>query len=192
MPKKHLYKKALTLEYVNVTYNVLEAIASIFFGLASGSIALIGFGMDSIVESLSGMILIWRLKQSGEKEARAEKKAVRLVGYSFFILGAYVLYESVSKLVTHEMPEPSIAGIVIAVLSIILMPTIARMKRRIGEQINSRALIYDSRQTWVCSFLSVALLIGLGLNLLFGFWWADPITGLIIVGFLFKEGWETL
>jgi len=190
-----LYKKGLRLEYFTVGYNLLEAIVSILFGIIANSIALVGFGLDSIVESLSGLVLIWRLKQHGriseETEERIEKRATRFVAITFFLLGAYILYESIEKLVASEAPEPSLPGIVIAVASLIVMPLLSWQKYKTGNQINSRALIADSRETLACAFLSVALLLGLGLNYLAGFWQADPIAGLIIVAFLFKEGWES-
>ena len=189
-----LYRKGLRLEYFTVGYNVLEAIASIVFGGIANSIALIGFGLDSIVESLSGLVLIWRLRQHGrisqEAEERLEKRATRFVAITFFVLGLYVLFESIKKLVIVEIPEPSLPGIIIAMASLIVMPLLTWQKYKTGKQINSRALIADSRETLACAFLSVALLLGLGTNYLSGFWQADPIVGLIIVAFLFREGWE--
>ena len=192
--KSRLVKRGLYLEYINVTYNVLEAVAAIIFGGLSNSIALIGFGLDSIVESLSGLVLIWRLRQHGkispELEEKIERRATRFVAITFFILGAYIVYESIDKLVSSEIPEPSLPGIIIAIVSLIAMPFMAWMKYKTGKQINSRALVADSKETIACAFLSVALLLGLGLNYLFGFWQADPIVGILIVVFLFKEGWE--
>ena len=189
-----LYKKGLFLEYITVVYNVLEAIVSIVFGSIAGSVALIGFGLDSVVESLSGLILIWRLRQHGKikaaDEERIEKRARKLVAATFFILGSYILYESVEKLAVREIPEPSLPGIIIAILSIAIMPVLTWQKYKTGKKINSRALMADARETLACAFLSVALLLGLGANYLFGFWQADPIVGLIIVAFLFREGWE--
>jgi cation diffusion facilitator family transporter len=194
MNTDRLYKKGLYLEYFSITYNVVEAAVSIIFGSFANSIALIGFGLDSIVEMLSGLILIWRLRQHGkisaETEERIEKKATRFVALTFFILGAYILFESVKKMVTVEIPEPSLPGIIIALASIIIMPLLMWQKYKIGKQINSRALVADSKETRACGFLSVALLLGLGANYQFGFWQADPIAGLIIVVFLFREGWE--
>ena len=193
---QRLYRKGLFLEYFTVIYNILEAAVSIVFGSIAGSIALVGFGLDSVVESLSGLILIWRLKRHGkvsaEAEERIEERARKLVGATFFILGAYILYESIEKLATAEIPQPSLPGIIIAVLSIIIMPVLTWHKYKTGKQINSQALVADSRETLACAFLSVALLLGLGLNYLFGFWQADPIAGLIIVVFLFREGREVL
>ncbi|MFC2067127.1 cation diffusion facilitator family transporter [Chloroflexota bacterium] len=190
-----LYRKGLHLEYFTVGYNILEAVASIVFGRIAGSIALIGFGMDSIVESISGVVLIWRLRQHGRvsraAEERIERRATRFVAITFFILGSYVLFESIRKLVFAEIPEPSLTGIVIAMVSLIAMPLLTWQKYKTGREINSRALVADSKETLACAFLSVALLIGLGANYLFGFWQADPIVGLIIVAFLFREGWES-
>jgi cation diffusion facilitator family transporter len=192
--KTRLVKKGLYLEYITVTYNVLEAVAAIVFGGLSNSIALIGFGLDSIVESLSGLILIWRLRQHGklspELEEKIERRATRFVAITFFILGAYIAYESIDKLISSEIPEPSLPGMIIAIVSLIAMPFMAWMKYKTGKQINSRALVADSKETITCAFLSVALLLGLGLNYLVGFWQADPIVGIMIVVFLFREGWE--
>jgi divalent metal cation (Fe/Co/Zn/Cd) transporter len=189
-----LYKKGLFLEYFTVGYNVIEATVSITFGHIANSIALIGFGLDSVVESLSGMVLIWRLRQHGkiseEEEEAVEGKATKFVALTFFILGLYVLFQSVKKLILREIPEPSLPGIIIAFVSIVVMPFLSWQKFRTGQQIQSQALIADSKETLACFFLSGALLLGLGSNYLFGFWQADPIVGLIIVVFLFLEGWE--
>ncbi|HDY68316.1 MAG: cation transporter [Candidatus Scalindua sediminis] len=191
-----LRKKALLLSYFTVGYNVLEGIVSIIAGLLAGSVALVGFGLDSFVESLSGSVMIWRFRKHGqmteEEEERVELKATRLIAYTFFILGFYVLYESVKKLCFHEIPYPSLLGIIIAIVSIIVMPVLFYIKYQTGKSINSRSLMADSKQTLACVFLSVALLIGLGTNYLYGLWWADPIVGLIIVIFLIKEGYATL
>lgn len=191
-----LHKKALFLSYFTVGYNILEGVVSILAGLSAGSIALVGFGLDSFVESLSGGVMIWRFRQHGkiseEEEEKIEKKAVKLVGYTFFILGLYILYESVKNLYFREIPDQSLLGIIIAIVSIIVMPILFLMKYKIGKSIKSRSLIADSKETLACLFLSVALLIGLGLNYLYGLWQADPIVGLVIVIFLFREGYITL
>jgi cation diffusion facilitator family transporter len=188
------FKRALRLEYFTVGYNILEALTSVLFGIIAASIALIGFGLDSIIESVSGLILIWRLtrhnKVSEEQEQKIEKKAIKFVAITFFIIAIYILYESAEKLLTDEIPQPSLGGIIISILSLIVMPILAIKKRRLGEKINSKALIADSKETLICSFLSAALLIGLGSNYLFNFWQADPIVALIIVIYLLKEGWE--
>jgi len=193
---KKLYKKAFYLSVFTVAYNFLEGIISIFVGYLSGSIALVGFGADSFVESLSGGIMIWRFRAHGnltmEEEEKIEAKAAKLVAYSFFMLGAYILFESLKKLILREHSEPSLIGIIIAIASIIVMPILFYLKYRIGKSIGSRSLVADSKQTLACLYLSFALLVGLGLNYLFGFWWSDPVVGLVIVAFLIREGYETL
>lgn len=192
---QRLYRRGLLLEYFTVAYNVAEAAASIAFGLAAGSVALVGFGLDSVIESLSAVVLIWRLRQHGsvsrEREEKIESRATRVVAVTFFVLAAYVLYQSVSTLVRAEKPEASLPGVIIAAISLVVMPLLAWLKRDVGGRIGSAALIADSKETLACSFLSLALLVGLGLNYLFGFWQADPIAGLVIVIFLFLEGYET-
>ena len=192
---KNLYKKALFLEYFTVGYNVFEAIVSLTFGSITNSIALIGFGLDSVVESLSGLVLIWRLQQhdrlNKELEEKIERQATKLVAITFWVLASYVLLESGKKLLAQEISEPSAIGILVAIASLIIMPILAQQKYRTGKNINSKALIADAKETLVCSWLSVALLLGLSCNYWFGFWQADPIVGLIIVIYLLKEGWET-
>ena len=192
----HLRTKALRLSYFTVGYNMLEGMISVAVGIFSGSIALVGFGLDSFVESFSGGVMIWRFGKgrvfSEEEEERIERRAAKLVAYTFFILAAYILFESAKRLWYQEVPEPSLLGIAIAVLSIIVMPALARAKFRLGKQLGSRSLVADSKETLACFFLSVALFIGLVLNYVAGLWQADPVVGLIICGYLIKEGRETL
>jgi divalent metal cation (Fe/Co/Zn/Cd) transporter len=191
-----LHQTALYLSVFTVICNFVEGAVSVFAGTVSGSVALMGFGLDSFVESLSGGIMIWRFRGLGsltqEEEERIEAKAAKLVAYTFFILGIYVLYESLKKLILREIPEPSLLGIIIALVSLVVMPVLFFMKYRIGKSIGSRSLIADSKQTLVCVLLSVSLLIGLGLNYLFAIWWADPAAGIIIFVFLIREGCESL
>ena len=195
MKKENLYTKGLKLEYFTIAYNLIEAFVSIFFGSRAGSIALIGFGLDSIVESLSGMVLIWRLRQypnlTEEEEKRVERKAIKLIATTFLVLAMYVLFQSIKKLLYQEIPDPSLPGIILAIASTIIMPTLAYRKYQIGKQIPSKALVADSKETLACFFLSLALLLGLGLNYLLGIWQADPIVGFFIVIFLFREGIES-
>ena len=188
-----LHKKALNLSYFTVVYNIIEGIVSILAASLSGSIALLGFGLDSFVESFSGFIMIWRFKKkrSPKEEEKIEKLAVKLVGYTFFILAIYVSFESIKKLYYTEVPNPSILGIIIAALSIIIMPILSHMKYQTGKLLKSRSLIADSKETLACAALSIALLIGLGLNYFLGLWRADPIIGLIIAIFLLREGYES-
>jgi len=191
-----LHRRALSLSYFTVGYNILEGIISIFAGILAGSIALVGFGLDSFIESLSGGIMIWRFRKrdiaSKDEEERIEKKASTFVAYSFFVLAIYVLYESAKKLFFEEIPSPSLIGIMIAIASSIVMPILYIIKYQTGKSLKSKSLIADSKETLTCAFLSIALLLGLGLNYLYGFWQADPIVGLVIVIFLIREGYETL
>lgn len=188
-----LHKKALNLSYFTVGYNIIEGIVSILVALLSGSVALLGFGLDSFVESFSGFIMIWRFKKKRrpQEEEKIENRAVRLVGYTFFILAFYVAFESIKKLYQFQAPNPSILGIIIAILSIIIMPILSHMKYQTGKLLKSRSLIADSKETLACAALSIALLIGLGLNYFFGLWQADPVIGLVIAAFLIREGYES-
>lgn len=190
------HKRALLISYLTVGYNILEGVISVLAGYLAGSIALVGFGLDSFVEFLSGGIMIWRFRRQAdltpEEEEHREKLAVKLVGWTFIILAAYVLYESLKKLVFQEAPAPSLLGIAIATISLIIMPLLFFLKLHISEKLGSASLKADAKQTLACAFLSLALLVGLGLNYLIGFWQADPVIGLVIAVFLVREGYETL
>ena len=191
-----LFRRGLHLEYLTVGYNVLEAVAAIAFGRMADSIALVGFGLDSVVESLSGLVLIWRLRKHGkstdEEEERFERRAEIFVAVTFLVLAAYVLYESLHKLLTREVTSPSLPGIILAAVSLIIMPLLAWAKTRVARQIDSRAMLADAKESIACAFLSAALLVGLGGNQLFHFQWADPLAGFVIVFFLAREGIEGL
>ena len=192
--RHQLRRRALLLSWLTIAYNVVEGLISIIAGALAGSIALVGFGIDSAVESLSGGIMIWRFSGrhnlSEEDEEKLERRAERFVAVTFFVLGAYVLYESVKKLVTAEVPEPSLIGIIIAMASLVFMPLLYAAKVRTGRELRSGSLLADAKETLACAYLSVALLLGLGLNYIWGIWQADPIAGIVIVIWLFKEGWE--
>lgn len=191
-----LHRKALLLSYFTVGYNILEGLISLAAGYWAGSIALVGFGLDSFVESLSGSVMIWRFGRhqglSAEEEERIEKKAVKIVGYTFLVLGAYVCYESLKKLYFQEAPAPSLLGIIIALASLIIMPVLFYLKYQTGKSLKSLSLMTDSKQTLICAFLSLALLVGLGLNYWYGIWQADPVIGLLIVILLVREGYKAL
>jgi divalent metal cation (Fe/Co/Zn/Cd) transporter len=184
-----LIKRGKLLEYFTIGWNVLEAFVAITSGIVAGSIALIGFGIDSLIESLSGSILLWRLADDSDER---EKLAVRLVGGSFIILAAYVAFDAVKSLIYKEAPETSYVGIGLAVVSILIMPLLARAKRDVGVKLGSRAMVSDSKQTNICAYLSVILLAGLILNALFGWWWADPVAALVMIPIIVKEGIEGL
>jgi divalent metal cation (Fe/Co/Zn/Cd) transporter len=169
----------------------VEAVVSIGAGIAAGSTALVGFGIDSIIESTSGAVLLWRLQEQ-ECHADREARALRLVGVSFLVLAAWVAYEAIGALWFREAPEASYVGIVVAALSLIVMPWLAYRKRRVAAALDSRALVSDSRQTSLCAYLSAILLAGLLVTALFGWWWADSVAALIMVPIIVNEGLEAL
>ena len=184
-------RKGRRLEYLTLGWNVVEAVVAIGSGFIAGSTSLVGFGIDSVIESLSGAVLLWRL-QEGERGERRERLALRMVGMSFLMLAAYVACESLSDLVRRDRPEVSYVGIGLAVASLIVMPLLARAKRKVAAGLGSLALHADSRQTDICAYLSAILLLGLGTNAMFGWWWADPVAGLLMVLIIGKEGVDAL
>lgn len=186
--------RGIVLEYLTIGWNVIEGTVAVISGAVSGSIALVGFGVDSLIETSSGLILLWRLRaeRSGHDAERAERIASRLVGVSFMLLAAYIGADSLLKLLHQQRPDQSLPGIVIATLSLIIMPWLAFQKRKTASGLNSVALHADSRQTSICAYLSVILLGGLLLNAFFDWWWADPIAALAMVPIIVKEGQEAL
>ncbi len=186
--------RGIRLEYLTVAWNVLEGAVAILSGFFAGSVALVGFGVDSAIESGSGAILLWRLgaERRGSSIEIVERKALTLVGISFMLLVAYVTFEAVSTLLSRERPHRSVVGITLSVLSLIVMPLLARAKRRTAAQLNSAALHADSRQTSICAYLSAILLGGLLLNATLGWWWADPLAALVMVPIVFREGLDAL
>ena len=179
------------LEYFTLGWNVTEAAVAITAGVIAGSIALVGFGADSVIESLSSLVLLWRL-QSHEADERRERLALRLVGVCFLILAAYVAFDAAHSLIRREPPHASFVGIGLSVVSLIVMPLLARAKRRVAARLGSAALAADSRQTGLCAYLSASLLVGLALNAAFGWWWADPVAALIMVPVILREGTQAL
>lgn len=193
MRDRHL-QRGIRLEYLTVGWNIVEGVIAVGSGAFSGSIALLGFGVDSFIETFSGAILLWRLRAEhrGDNAERVERKALKLVGISFMLLAAYVVFHSGKSLMDREAPERSLVGIVIAVLSSIVMPWLASEKRKSALRLGSVALGADSRQTSLCAYLAVILLAGLLLNALAGWWWADPVAGLGMVPIIINEGREAL
>jgi divalent metal cation (Fe/Co/Zn/Cd) transporter len=178
------------LEYFTIIYNSFEGLISIIAGLIAGSVSLIGFGIDSAIEVTSGAALLWRLSHDRNPARResVERMALRIVGFCFIALAIYILYDSVSMLLRREVPERSIPGIVLAAVSVVVMPLLARSKRRVAAAIGSAAMNADSRQTDFCTYMSAILLCGLLLNAIFGWWWADPVAALVMVPIIAKEG----
>ena len=185
-------QRAIRLEYFTIGWNSLEALVALLAGFLAGSIALVGFGLDSIAETISGATLLWRLRQRGDFEFQAESRALRIVGLSFFALAAYVSYESLADLWFRRQPRESLLGIILAAVSLGVMPLLGRAKRRVANQLGSRALAADAMETYLCSYLSLVLLLGLGLNAWLGWWWADPLGGLAMVPLMVREGLEAL
>jgi divalent metal cation (Fe/Co/Zn/Cd) transporter len=183
-------RRGRRLEYFTLGWNLTEAVVGIGAGVMAGSIALVGFGVDSIIESFSGASLLWRL-QSHETGEKREQLALKLVGISFFVLAAYVAIDAAKTLVQREPPDTSIVGMCLAAVSIVVMPLLARAKRRVAARLNSRALVADSRQTDLCAYLSGILFVGLALNALFGWWW-DSIAAILMVPIITREGIEAL
>jgi divalent metal cation (Fe/Co/Zn/Cd) transporter len=182
------------LEYFTIGYNTLEGVTSIVAGLIARSVSLVGFGLDSLIEVTSGAALLWRLHHDLDLSRRelVERAALRTVGACFIALALYILYESGSMLIRHVPPKRSIFGIVIAAISVIVMPLLARAKRRVARQIGSGAMHADSKQADFCSYLSATLLGGLLLNAMLGWWWMDPAAGLVMVPIIGKEGIDGL
>jgi divalent metal cation (Fe/Co/Zn/Cd) transporter len=187
-------RRGRRLEYFTISWNSIEAIVAVAAGLLAGSISLIGFGFDSIIEVTSGATLLWRMSvdEDVHRRQRNERLALRIVGLCFLALAVYIGYESLDDLLRRKAPEHSIAGIILACLSLIAMPLLARAKRKVGTALGSAAMHADARQTDFCTYLSAILLGGLLLNAVFGFWWADPLSALIMVPIIAKEGIEGL
>jgi divalent metal cation (Fe/Co/Zn/Cd) transporter len=184
-------RRGRRLEYLTIGWSVVEGIVGIAAGIVAGSVSLVGFGIDSAIECVSAGALLWRLRD-GDGGERRERIALRLVGVSFLLLAVYVAGDAVWTLVTQDRPKESPVGMALAALTIFLMPPLAKAKRRVAATLRSEAMKADSRQTDLCGWLSAILLAGLGLNALFGWWWADPVAALGMVPIIAKEGWDAL
>ena len=182
-------RRGQRLTWATIAYNSLEAVAALVAGLLAGSVALVGFGFDSVLELSSSLAGLWRLHADLHpgSRARAETMALRFIGVCFLLLAGYVLVEAIATLIARAEPAPSPFGIAIAIGSLLVMPLLARAKRTVAAQLASSALTAEARQTMLCTYLSAILLGGLGLNALLGWWWADPVAGLLMVPLI---GWE--
>ena len=190
--RTHL-ERALRLEYVTVGWNLVEGGIAVAAAVAAGSVALLGFGIDSFVESASGLVLVWRLHAEGrgrshEAVEQLDRRAHRLVGLSLFLLAAYIAGDAGLALWRHEVPTRSLVGIALTAVSIAVMLWLARAKRQAAAALGSRALAADAFQTTACWWLSIAALCGLGLNALWHWWWADPIAALVMSVLIAREG----
>ena len=189
-----LAQRGKRLEYFTIAWNCLEGVIAVTAGAMAGSISLVGFGVDSFIEVTSGAALLWRMSADADarQRERVERLSLRIVGACFVILALYVGYEAASDLMNHEQPKRSFPGIVLACVSLIVMPLLARTKRRVGAALQSRAMQADAKQTEFCFYLSAILLGGLVLNAAWGLWWADPVAALIMVPIIANEGVEAL
>jgi cation diffusion facilitator family transporter len=182
------------LTAATIAWNTLEAVVAIGGGIVAGSIALIGFGLDSVVEVSSALVIAWRLSSQGSdrlSNERAERRAVRLIALSFFGIAAYVCVDAVRALLgVRDEPQPSTLGLAITALSLVVMPSLAFAKRRVAKRMGSVALRADAAETMLCTYLSAVVLLGLAANALFGWWWMDPIAGLVVAALAVREGRE--
>lgn len=187
--------RARRLEWFSLGWNVIEALIAIAAALAAGSVALFGFGVDSVVESASAVILVWRLSaelggRDGHALERIERRAEKLVGASLGALAVYVAADAILALARREAPDPSRVGVALTAISLFVMMFLARAKRRLAAALGSAALQADAFQTTACWWLSLTALAGLALNLAFGWWWADPVSALAMTVFIGREGWD--
>lgn len=189
-----MVRRGRLLQYATIAWNSAEAVIAVGAGLVAGSIALVGFGFDSAIEVTSSLAAVWLLskyRDEARREAR-ERATLRVIGACFLTLAVYVLYDAVKTLVRREAPDESLVGIVLAALALIVMPMLVRLKQRVARQLNSGALAAESRQTLICAYLSAILIAGLGLNAWLGWWWADPVAGLLMVPLIVREGLEAV
>lgn len=192
--RRELVRRGRRLEYLTVAYNGCEGLIGVVAGVIAGSIALVGFGFDSVIEVTSGIVMLWRLGAEMDvvRRERIEAHSLRLVGICFLLLAAYVCYDAFASLIARDAPKQSLVGITLAVVSLFAMPLLARAKRRVAREIESKAMAADARQTDLCAYLSAILLGGLLLNTLFGWWWADSAAALVMTPIIAREGFQTL
>ncbi len=187
-PTTTLQARAIALAWLTVAWNVVEAVVALAAGAAADSSALIGFGLDSTIEVSSALVVLWQLRSPNAHDREA--LALRLIAVSFFLLAAWVGFSSISDLLTNHEPDESYIGIGLAIVSLIVMPVLATTKRRTGLALGASTVVADSTQTWLCTALSAVLLVGLGTNAAFGWWWMDPTAGLVIAAVALREGRE--
>jgi len=183
-------RRARLLAWVGVGWHGVEAAVAIGAGVAAGSFALIGFGADSLIEAAAGLVVLWLFAAPRAGYAEAEARAQKLIAMSFYVLAAYIGAEAVRSLIGGHHPEVSWVGIGLSGVTLLTMPPLAAAKARVAERLGSSATKSESRQTMLCAYLSAALLVGLGLNAVAGWWWADPLTALVIAAVAVREGRE--
>jgi divalent metal cation (Fe/Co/Zn/Cd) transporter len=185
-----LVRRARFLARMGLAWHAIEAAVALAAGVAASSIALIGFGADSVVESIAGVVLLWRLGERRARSEEAEQRAQRLIGLTFWLIAAYVGAEAIRSLIDGDEPSVSYVGMALAAVTLATMPALAAAKARVAHQLGSAATRSEGRQNLLCAYLSAGLLIGLGANAAFGWWWADPATALLIAGVAVNEGRE--
>ncbi|MGY2084316.1 cation transporter [Blastococcus sp. SYSU DS0539] len=186
-------RRAVRLEQLTIGYNVVEMVIAVGAGLAAGLISLIGFGIDSGIEVAAATVVLVRLYaevHGGDVDEAKERKALRFIALTFFALAAYVTYEGIRRLFSHEIPDTSLIGVLLVAVSVVVMPWLARAKRRAGEALGSRLVIADAAETRLCAWLSVSTLVGLLAFTVFGWTWVDAVAGFVIAGFAVMEGRE--
>jgi divalent metal cation (Fe/Co/Zn/Cd) transporter len=189
--RRRLQRRARLLAWGGIAWHLVEFSVAVTAGVAAGSIALIGFGADSLIEAAAGLVVIWLFTGSRVHSRDAERRAQQMIAVSFFVLAAYVSVESIRTLVGGDHPEASWVGIGLAAVTAPTMPLLARAKGRVGNALGSAATVKEGVQNMICAYLSVALLVGLLANALFGLWWADPLAALVIAGLAAREGRES-
>ena len=186
--RERLVRRAKALAWLGVGWHGVEAAIAVGAGIAAGSIALVGFGADSLVEAFAGLIVLWRFASARATSVDAERRAQQLIAISFYMIAAYVGVEATRSLAVADQPDVSWVGIGLSAFTLATMPPLATAKARVADPLGSSATKSESRQTMLCAYLSAALLVGLGLNAFAGWWWADPITALLIAAVAVKEG----
>jgi len=194
LERRAIVQRGRRLEYFTIAWNTLEGLIAIAAGVIAGSISLVGFGVDSFIEVTSGAALLWRMSVDADehRRERIERVTLRIVGACFLALAVYVGYEAASDLLRKKAPEHSLPGIILACVSLVVMPLLSRAKRGVASNLKSAAMRADAKQTQFCTYLSAILLAGLVLNATFNLWWADPVAGLVMVPIIVKEGVEGL
>jgi divalent metal cation (Fe/Co/Zn/Cd) transporter len=192
LDRQQIAQRGKRLEYFTIAWNIVEGFVAIVAGAFAGSISLVGFGTDSFIEVTSGVALLWRMSVDADvhRRERNERLALRIVGICFVGLAVYIAYKSITALVHKKVPESSLAGIILAVAALVVMPLLSRAKTRVGNELGSAAMKADAKQATFCTYLSAILLAGLLLNTAFGLWWADPVAALVMVPLIAKEGYD--
>lgn len=183
-----LKKRGLHIAYFLVAWDLIEGAVAIAAGILANSVALIGFGIDSLIEVFAAGVTVWHLRGS---EQKSNKLPLRLIAISFFILAAYVGFKSISDLLTQSKAEPSMIGIIWNIIALVIMVPLALMQKKAGKAISNKVITAQADQTWLSNYLSTSLLVGLGVNALFGWWWADPLIALLLAGYAVYEGIES-